>query len=77
MPLTPNDVFLVSSTTALAMAENLLLVLNAIMGNLPESELRRIRSAMEHSVRVADDILYNITITSTFDVLTLNDGRWI
>ena len=77
MPLTPNDLFLVSSTTALAMAENLLLVLNAIMGNLPESELRKIRSAMEHSVRVADDILYSTAIASTFDVLSLNDGGWV
>lgn len=69
-----DDVFLVSPFTALGMAENLVNVLNTIIGNLPESELRRLRSAMEHSVRTADEILYNIAITSTFDVLTLNDG---
>lgn len=76
MAFTPDDTFLVSSATALGMAENLIIVLNSIMGNLPESELRRVRSAMEHSVRVADDILYNAALTSTFDVLTLNDGMY-
>lgn len=72
----PDDVFTVSSSTALAMAENLLLSLNIVVGNLPEIELRKIRDALENSLRVTDDLLFNITICSAFDVLTLGDGMY-
>lgn len=56
------------------MAQNLLLLLNTIAGNLPESELRQIRGALVNSVRIADDALCNMTISTTFDMLTFNDG---
>ena len=69
-----SDVFLVSSSTALGMAEDLVLVLNTIIRNLPEPELRRVHNALERSVRIADDILCNIAISATFDVLSLSDG---
>lgn len=69
-----NDTFIVSSSTALSMGEHLVLLVNTVIQNLPESELRRMRSALEDSVRLADDLIYNILISSTFNMLTLNDG---
>ena len=68
------DAFLVSSSTALGMAEDLVHILNTIIRNLPEPELRRVHNALERSVRMADDILCNIAISATFDVLSLSDG---
>lgn len=69
-----DDVFLLSSSTALVMGENLVHLLNTVVRNLPESELRKIRDALERSVRIADGLLYNMTISSTFDMLTLSNG---
>lgn len=74
MTFAPDDVFLVSPSTALGMAENLVQLLHTIVKNLPEAELRQVRAAMEDSVRLADELLYNIAISSTFEMLTLNDG---
>lgn len=68
------DVFVVTSSTGLQMAESLLRLLDTVVGNLPEAELRRIRNAMEHSVRLADDLLFSISISSGFEMLTTNDG---
>ena len=73
-PETQDDTFVISSSTALGMGEYTLALLNIIIQNLPESELRRMRDALYHSVSLADDLLYNISISSTFDVLTINDG---
>ena len=50
--------------------------LDTVLNNLPELELRKIRDALEHSVGVADDILFNMTISSGFDILTLSDGLY-
>lgn len=65
--------FVVSSSTALEMAEHLLGVLNTIVLNLPELELRSVRNAMGRSVTLADDLLCNLSISSAFEILT-NDG---
>lgn len=70
----PDRVFLVSSSTAVGMAEDLVLILNTIIRNLPEPELRRVHNALEHSIRIADDMLCNTAISATFDVLSLSDG---
>ena len=74
MAVTPNDPFVVSSSTALGMSEHLLLVLNTIIKNLPESELREVRASLEETANVADDILYNMMISSTFEMLSVNEG---
>lgn len=71
---TPDDIFTISSSTALGMAENLVLLLNSLVKNLPERELRKVRNALERTVHVADDLLLNITISSGFNMLTLSDG---
>ena len=71
-----DDVFLVSSPTALWMAENLVLVLNTMIRNLPEAELRRMRVALVNSVHAVDDMLCNIAISSTFDMLSVSDGTF-
>ena len=71
-----NDIFTVPSCTALAMGEHLLLLLNTVARNLPECELRKMRSAMEHSVRLADELLYNLKI-SNFDTLIMNGGTCV
>ena len=76
MALTPDDTFLISSSTALGMAENLVVLLNTVVKNLPEPELRQVRGALENSVRLADELLYNIAISSTFEMLTLSDGMF-
>lgn len=72
-----DDVFAVSSSTALGMGENLLNLLNTVIMNLPESELRRIRLAMEHSLNLADDLLYSVSASSAFDRLTMSDGTCV
>jgi len=74
MTYTPDDVFLVSSPTALGMAENLVLVVNTMIRNLPEGELRRMRNSLVNSVRLVDDTLCNIAISSTFDMLSVSEG---
>ena len=74
MASAPDDAFLVSSSTALGIAENLILLLDTMISNLPEPELRRMRGALGHSLRIADDMLFKITISSTFDTFSLSDG---
>ena len=76
MALAPDDTFLISSSTALGMAENLVILLNTVVKNLPEPELRQVRGALENSVHLADELLYNIAISSTFEMLTLSDGMF-
>jgi hypothetical protein len=56
--------------TALGMAKHLIILLNTIFGNLLEPEPREVRGALERSVYVADEPLYNIAISSTFETLT-------
>ena len=72
MPLT--DDLVISSSTALAISENLLAILNTIIQSLPEHELRKLRSTIEQSVHLADDLLYNLSVSSTFHMLNMNDG---
>ena len=72
--MTSNDPFVVSPSTAVGMSEHLLIVLNTIIKNLPESELREVRASLEETSNVADDILYNMTISSTFEMLSVNEG---
>ena len=60
--------------TALAIGENLVAILNTIISNLPENELRKMRFAVEQSVRLADDLLYNLSVSSTFYMLNMNEG---
>lgn len=69
--------FVISSSTTLDMAEHLLALLNTVVQNLPESELRRIRKAIDQSVTLADDLLCNIRISSAFEMVTTNDGMCI
>ena len=68
------DLFIVTSSTALAMALNLMGLLNTIVESLPEPELRTIRDAMEQSIHTADDLLFNFSISSDFDMLTVGEG---
>jgi hypothetical protein len=72
-----DDTFVISSSTALGMAEYLLALLNTVVQNLPASDLRRMRNAMDQSVTLIDDLLYSISISSTFDTLTISDGMCI
>ena len=72
MPYTPGPV--VSPSTALGMGEHLISLLDTIIQNLPEKELRKIRSAMAESISLADLVLENLSVSSTFDMLTVNDG---
>lgn len=75
--MTQDDTFVVSSSTALNMGEHLLALLNTVIQNLPEQELRKMREALYQSVSFTDDLLYNISISSTFDMLTVSDGMCI
>lgn len=75
MVFTSDDAFVISSSAALEMAENLVLTLNTVIKSLPEAELRKLRSALGRCVRISDDILYNMTMSSTFYALTLDDGK--
>ena len=70
-----DDLFVITSSTSLKMAENLVLVLETFIQNLPEEELRKLRDRMEHSLQVADDILFNIA-TAGFDMLSISDGTY-
>jgi len=71
---TADDRFLISSSTALDMTENLVRLLDTMIKNLPESELRWVYNALGNSLRIVDDIMYKITTSSTFDVLPLSDS---
>ena len=59
------------------MGQHLLVLLNTIIRNLPESELHRVRNAMGQSVTLADELLEKMSLLSTFDTLTVNDGTCI
>ena len=52
------------------MAKHLIILLNTIFGNLLEPEPREVHGALERSVYVADELLHNIAISSTFETLT-------
>ena len=73
----PDDTFVISLSTALGMGEYLVALLNTVIQNLPELELRMMRNTLEQSVALADDLLFNISISSPFDTLTINDGAHI
>lgn len=77
MAFTSGDTLLISSQTALEIAENLVNLVGTVVRNLPEHELRIIQLALEDVARVVDDSLYNLTISSSFDMLTLNDGSYL
>ena len=68
------DTFVVSSSTALGMGEYLLALLNTVVQNLPESELRKMRDALDQSLTLADDLLISISLSSPFDTLALDNG---
>ena len=70
-----SDLFVLTSSTSFRMAENLLRVLDSFIQNLPEEELRKLRDAMEHSVHVADDILFSFS-AAAFDTLSISEGRY-
>lgn len=74
---THDDIFILSSYTAVGMAEYLLAILNTVIHNLPEPELRKMRESLDRSVTRADELLYNIAISSSFEMLTVDDGMCI
>jgi hypothetical protein len=73
MNILPDDTFTVTSSTALGMAESLVDLLNRLVLNLPEAELHVVRAALEQSVGIADELLQNISISSTFETLSVDD----
>jgi hypothetical protein len=77
MIFSPDDVVTLSSLTALGMGENLILTLNTIIMSLPEAELRRIHQVMGETIRLTDDLLENLSISSAFEMLSMNDGTFI
>jgi hypothetical protein len=68
------DLFIVTSLTTLGMAENLMCLLNTVIGNLPVGELMRICNTMEHSVHIADNLLLGHTMASHMDTLSLSNS---
>ena len=74
---THDDVFVLSSYAAIGMAEYLLAILNTVIHNLPEPELRKMRKSLDRSVTRTDELLYNIAISSSFEMLTVDDGMYI
>jgi len=74
MTLSPNDVFIVSPSTALEMAEGLMVTLNTIIKHLPEPELRRMRDTLEIALYTADNLLLNVILSSDLDTLTISGG---
>lgn len=72
-----DDTFTISSLTALGMGEHLLILLNTVVQNLPEAELRKMRSALNRSLTAADNILYNMALSSSVDALTVSDSMCI
>ena len=73
MALAPDDAFLIPSSTALVMTEHLVYLLDTMIKNLPEFELRMVYRALEHSLRIADDLLFKMSILSTFGMLSPSD----
>ena len=71
------DTFVVSSATALTVGEQLLFIMNTVAQNLPESELCILRDSLSQSLALADDLLYNFSLSSRLDVLTINDGTYV
>lgn len=74
-PLTNDPV--ISPATALGMGEHLVTLLNTVLQNLPERELRRLLPALERSVCLADELINNLSVSSNFDLLTINQGARI
>jgi hypothetical protein len=72
-----DDAFVISSTTALGMGEHLLSLLDTLIQNLPESELREMRRGLNQSRALVDGLLSNIALSSPFDALTVSDGMCI
>lgn len=72
-----DDTFIISSSTALGMAEYLLTLLNTVTQNLPEPELHKMRDAMDHSVALVDERLHSMAVSSAFDALTVDDGTCV
>lgn len=58
---------------ALGIGEQLVIVLNSIIQDLPEDELLEIRSTLERSIGLVDDVLYQVSL-SNFEMLTVSDG---
>ena len=75
MAFTSDDTFTIPSLAALGMSETLVLLLNAMIRNLPEPELRTLRATLQESVNTADDILYNMMISSTFEMLSVSGSK--
>lgn len=68
------DLFVVTSSTALGMAEDLMRLLSTIMENLPEAELRRIRGSLERSINDVDDLLLRRSVFYGFKVFSIGEG---
>jgi hypothetical protein len=77
MIFSPDDIVTLSSLTALGMGENLISTLNTIIMSLPEAELRRIHQVMGDTLRLTDELLDNLSISSAFEMLSMNDGTFI
>ena len=71
-----DDIFTLSSTTALGIGESLLFTLITIIVNLPEPELRKIHHGVRETLNIADGLLQNLSITSGFEMLSLNGGTY-
>ena len=67
-----DDIFTLSSTTALGIGESLIYTLITIIVNLPEPELHKIHHGMRETLGIADGLLQNLLITSGFEMLSLN-----
>ena len=74
---THNDIFILSSYTAVGMAKYLLAILNTVIHNLPEPELCKMRESLDRLVTCADKLLYNIAISLSFEMLTVDNGMCI
>ena len=72
-----DDIFIISLSTALGMGQHLLILLNTVIQNLPESELRRVHDTMGQSVTLANKLLEKMSLSSTFNTLTVDDGTCI
>lgn len=70
------DLFTVTASTALGMAQNLMSNLDAIIESLPEPELRMIREVMRRSLTTADHLLFSLSLTSDFEMLTVSEGMY-
>lgn len=69
-----DDIFILSSATALGIGESLILTLISIIVNLPEHELHLLRRGIANVLHIADDQLQNLSIPPGFEMLSLSDG---